>query len=120
MKAAGSYIVREYLTAGGRSPFRDWLDRLDVPVKARIQARILRFESGNLGDCKHAGAGVREARIDFGPGFRIYFGMEGRNLVLLLCGGAKGTQSRDIDQARKFWLDYLERGKHGKARERLE
>jgi putative addiction module killer protein len=120
MKAAGSYIVREYLTASGRSPFRDWLDRLDVPVKARIQARILRFESGNLGDCKPIGEGVREARLDFGPGFRIYFGMEGLNLLLLLCGGTKSTQSRDIDQARKFWSEYLERGRHDKTRERLE
>jgi putative addiction module killer protein len=116
MKEARSYIVREYLTASGRNPFRDWLDALDVSVKARLQARILRFESGNLGDCKSIGAGVQEARLDFGPGYRLYFGMEGRDLVLLLIGGTKRTQSRDIEQARKFWLDYLERGKHGTAR----
>ncbi|MBI3994413.1 MAG: type II toxin-antitoxin system RelE/ParE family toxin [Nitrospirae bacterium] len=120
MKSAGSFIIREYLAASGGSPFRDWLNRLDVSVKARVQARILRFESGNLGDCKSIGAGVREARLDFGPGYRVYFGMEGRNLVLLLMGGTKRTQSRDIEQARKFWLDYLERGSHGTSRKRLE
>ena len=69
--------VREYLTAQGKSPFRTWLKSLDVGVQARIQARVLRFENGNLGDHKAVGGGVWEARLDFGPGYRLYFGKEG-------------------------------------------
>jgi putative addiction module killer protein len=66
--------VREYLTASGKSPFRQWLETLDTVTRARIQARVLRFESGNMGDHKSVGAGVWEARVAFGPGYRIYFG----------------------------------------------
>ena len=107
--------VREFLTAGGDSPFRDWLAELDVPVRARVQARVLRFEIGNLGDHKPVGGGVMEARLDFGPGYRIYFGRDGQRLVLLLLGGHKGSQTKDIRRARAYWIDYLE-AKHGKAK----
>ena len=72
--------VREYLTAEGRNPFRDWLRTLDTANRARIQARILRFELGNLGDHKPVGGGVSEARFAFGPGYRVYFGKHGRSL----------------------------------------
>ena len=96
MRAAQPYRILEYLTSGGKGPFREWLDRLDLSVKARIQARILRFEIGNLGDYKGIGEGVYESRLDFGPGYRIYFGIEGGRLIVLLCGGSKGSQKRDI------------------------
>ena len=66
--------VREYETADGKVPFRDWLDTLDRATRARVQARIVRFETGNLGDHKGVGGGVQEARVMFGPGYRIYFG----------------------------------------------
>jgi putative addiction module killer protein len=69
--------VREYLTAQGKNPFRDWLKRLDVGVQARIQGRVLRFEGGNIGDHKAVGGGIWEARLDFGPGYRLYFGKDG-------------------------------------------
>lgn len=109
------FTVREYLTKSGTSPYRQWLVKLDKTVRARIQARALRFESGNLGDHKFLGDGVCEARVDFGPGYRIYFGKDGDAVIILLCGGDKGTQVRDIGAAQKFWADYLRRGKDGKA-----
>ena len=105
--------IREYLTSDGKSPFRDWLNKLDVPIKARIQARVLRFELGNLGDHKSVGGGVWEARLMFGPGYRLYFGKEGRSVILLLLGGDKTFQAEDIRQARRFWQDYLGVTGHG-------
>ena len=106
---------REYQTADGISPYRQWLDSLTKAVRARIQARVLRFELGNLGDHKHVDEGVWEARVMFGPGYRIYFGKDGDSIVVLLVGGDKGSQARDIARAREFWRDYLEATKHGKA-----
>src|SRR6266849_8640097 len=94
--------IREYLTADGKSPFRGWLDSLTVAVRARIQARLLRFEMGNVGDHKSVGSGVWEARIMFGPGYRIYFGKDGDSIIVLLVGGDKGSQSKDISRAQEF------------------
>ena len=108
-------IVREYLTAQGKSPFRIWLKSLDVGVQARIQARVLRFENGNLGDHKAVGGGVWEARLDFGPGYRLYFGKEGASVILLLAGGDKGSQSNDISAAKRYWNDFRKEVKHGTA-----
>jgi putative addiction module killer protein len=105
--------IREYLDDIGRSPFRQWLVGLDQVARARIQARILRFELGNLGDHKQVGGGVWEARLDFGPGYRIYFGRSGRDLVLLLVGGDKGSQRKDINLAKEFWATYLKETQHG-------
>lgn len=105
--------VREFIDHQGRSPFREWLDSLAVAVKARIQARILRIESGNLGDYKSVGSGVMELRFDFGPGYRVYFGLEGKTVVLLLTGGDKGSQRQDIKRAQELWLEYLNGGKNG-------
>ena len=108
--------VREYLTHGGRNPFREWLGTLDVAVRARVQARVLRFEQGNLGDHKSVGSGVWEARLAFGPGYRIYFGKDGEAVILLLVGGAKSMQRRDIPRAQEFWRDYLKGKAHGKTK----
>lgn len=104
-----NWKVREYLTPQGKNLFRDWLGQLDKAVAARIQARIYRFELGNLGDVKSVGCGVFEARFDFGSGYRLYFGKEGAALIILLLGGSKSTQSQDVRKARKYWWDYLER-----------
>jgi putative addiction module killer protein len=109
-------IVREYLTRDGRNPFREWLVTLDVAVRARAQARVLRFEVGNLGDHKSVGAGVWEARLAFGPGYRIYFGKDGNSIIVLLLGGAKASQERDIRRAQEFWHDYVEAKRHGKTK----
>ena len=82
---------------------------------ARIQARILRFENGNLGDHKTVGDGVWEARLDFGPGYRLYFGKHGISVILLLAGGEKGSQSKDIALAKRYWGDFRKGAKHDKA-----
>ena len=108
--------IREYVTADGKNPFRDWLAALDVQTRARIQARVLRFSMGNLGDHKTVGAGVWEARAMFGPGYRIYFGKDGTSLVVLLVGGDKASQPRDIRRATKFWKDYQEATHHGQTK----
>ena len=96
-----------YETANGRCPWREWFDELeDQKAQAAIDARLLRLQRGNLGDCKGIGAGVSELRVHFGAGYRIYFGQDGDTLVVLLCGGSKGSQRRDIDRARAYWNDY--------------
>lgn len=83
--------------------FRDWLRRLrDERAKARIGARIRRMERGNPGDTRSVGGGLMEMRIDYGPGYRIYFARHGICIVLLLCSGDKGTQQRDIVRAREL------------------
>ncbi len=99
--------VREYETADGKLPFREWLATLDRAVRARIQARVVRFESGNFGDHRSVGGGVQEARVMFGAGYRIYFGQDGATLVLLLVGGTKATQAHDIRRAQEYWREYL-------------
>ena len=83
--------------------------------RARVQARVFRFESGNLGDHKTVGDGVWEARLDFGPGYRVYFAKTGRTVILLLVGGDKRSQKKDINQAKQYWAQYVEDAKHGKT-----
>ena len=99
--------VREFVTAGGPAPYREWLLELDRVTRARIQARVLRFEDGNFGDARSVGGGVLEARVMFGAGYRIYFGRDGVALVLLLVGGSKASQTRDIRLAQVYWREYL-------------
>jgi putative addiction module killer protein len=102
--------VLVYRDRDGRLPFDEWLRVLrDTNVVARLLARIGRIRRGNLGDCKPVGEGVSELRVDYGPGYRIYFGQKGQTLVILLCGGDKRTQERDIRQAQQYWGDYQQR-----------
>lgn len=83
--------------------FDQWFERLrDRMAAARIQARIDRAETGNLGDCKPVGEGVSEMRIDYGPGYRVYFQQRGAEIVILLVGGAKATQAKDIERAKRL------------------
>ena len=89
MLRPGRYSILEYLRENGENPFRLWLERLDGSTRAKVQARILRFESGNFGDFKSLAKGIYEARIMFGPGYRVYFGVDGGRIVLLLIGGDK-------------------------------
>ena len=96
--------VRNYITPEGRNPFRQWLTQLrDKRTRANIQRRIARLQEGNFGDCKRLGSDLYELRIDYGPGYRIYFGTLTSHIVILLCGGQKGTQRRDIARARNYW-----------------
>jgi putative addiction module killer protein len=108
-------VVREYLTTAGENPFRGWLKSLGTKSRARVQARVLRFELGNLGDHKSVGAGVWEARLDFGPGYRDYFGRNGPIVLVLLCGGDKSTQAKDVARAKTYWRRYLEARNHDEA-----
>lgn len=102
--------VRHYLTALGKDLFQGWVDALrDVKTEARIAARITRLAAGNFGDCKPLEQGVWELRIDWGPGYRVYYAMVGRTCVLLLCGGDKRKQSSDIRRAVEYWNDYQRR-----------
>jgi putative addiction module killer protein len=91
----------------GGVPFEDWLDELnDKRAVARVLAQLARVRQGNLGDCKSVGEGVSELRVDYGPGYRIYFGQQGKTLVVLLCGGDKRTQDRDIRLAKQYWREF--------------
>lgn len=102
--------LREYLTETGRNPFREWLHSLrDIQARARIRVRLNRVRLGNLGDCKAVGEGVLELKMDFGPGYRVYLGQVGDALVILLCGGDKQTQQRDIATAKLYWQSYKQR-----------
>jgi putative addiction module killer protein len=105
--------VLEYLTPEGENPFRTWLATLDTKIRARIQARVLRFEMGNLGDHKALGDGIWEARVDFGPGYRIYFGQAGSLVVILLSGGDKATQAKDIKRSKVYWGHYRKEQHNG-------
>lgn len=94
----------EFITDDGRNPFREWLHGLrDAHTRARIRVRLNRLRLGNLGDCSPVGEGVSELRMSFGPGFRVYFGQQGNRLIILLCGGDKKSQSRDIRIAQNYW-----------------
>lgn len=101
--------IEIYLTPQGRAPFSDWLNSLrDAKARAKIRVRLGRLTLGNFGDCKFVGDGVFELRIDFGPGYRVYYGLSGEHVVLLLCGGDKGSQQKDIKKAKNYWQDYFE------------
>ena len=94
----------------GGVPFEDWLDDLnDKRAVARVLARLARVRQGNLGDCKSVGEGVSELRVDYGPGYRVYFGQKSQTLVVLLCGGGKRTQDRDISLAKQYWHEFKAR-----------
>ena len=107
--------LREYLDAAGRSPFGRWFADLDARAAARVTVSLTRMEQGNLSNVEAVGEGVSECKIDFGPGYRIYFGRDGLELVILLVGGTKTRQSRDIRTARVLWAEYRVRKKEGKV-----
>jgi putative addiction module killer protein len=99
--------LRVYETPSGTVPFDDWLNGLrDAKGRARIQVRLDRLENGNFGDCDPVGEGVFELRMDFGPGYRAYFAEENATIVLLLIGGDKKTQVKDIKTAKSYWRQH--------------
>ncbi|WP_449417282.1 type II toxin-antitoxin system RelE/ParE family toxin [Phormidium nigroviride] len=99
--------IRRYITPDGKIPFLEWYNCLrDGKAQAKINARLERVILGNLGDYRSVGEGVWELRINYGPGYRIYFGQIGETIVLLLCGGDKSTQQQDIEKAKEYWEDY--------------
>ncbi|MEC4985513.1 MAG: type II toxin-antitoxin system RelE/ParE family toxin [Oscillatoria sp. PMC 1076.18] len=102
--------IRRYITSDNKVPFAEWFDSLrDLKVKTKINKRLRKVSQGNLGDSKFIGEGVCELRINFGAGYRIYFGQIETTIILLLCGGDKSTQERDIAKALEYWRDYRRR-----------
>jgi putative addiction module killer protein len=101
--------VRQYIDRLGRNPFERWFEGLDDYVQARITVALGRVERGNFSAAKGVGAGVFELRLDFGPGYRVYFGKDGETLVILLGGGTKKRQQADIEEAQALWHEYKKR-----------
>ena len=101
--------LRYYLAADGTSPFAEWFAALAGPAAARVAVSLARLEAGNDSNVKAVGEGVLEYRIDWGPGYRVYFGKDGGTIVILLTGGTKQRQQRDIDAAKAARGDYKRR-----------
>jgi putative addiction module killer protein len=105
--------VREYIDVGSHSPYGQWFVSLNPQSRAKVAIALTRIEQGNLSNIKTVGGGVLEYRIDFGPGYRIYLGRDGNRLIVLLGGGTKKRQQRDIEKAKALWRQY----KHSERRE---
>lgn len=110
MQLPDAWQLQHYRTTDGRVPFREWHEsHANHKAVAAIRARLRRIQRGLFGDCKPVGDGVLEFRIDLGPGYRGYFFRSGQRVILLLCGGDKRTQDRDIENARSYRRDYEQR-----------
>jgi putative addiction module killer protein len=101
--------LRYYLSPDGQSPFERWFASLEATARAKVTVAIARLEQGNTSNVKGVGEGVLEYRIDWGPGYRVYVGRDGTTLVILLTGGTKKRQARDIETAIALWADYKRR-----------
>lgn len=97
---------RLYVDDGGRKPFERWFDALNPEAAARVETALARLADGNVSNVKAVGSGVNEVKINFGPGYRLYFGWDGETVVILLGGGIKKRQQRDIATAQERWCDY--------------
>jgi len=108
--AGDEYSLRYYVAANGKRPFAEWLYSLaDRHAAARVQVRLDRLRLGHFGDARSLGKGLFELRIDVGPGYRVYFMVGGESAVVLLCGGGKSTQQKDVRRAREYQTDYRRR-----------
>jgi putative addiction module killer protein len=106
------YTIDYYLTAAGRKPFKEWLERLrDITARQKVRIKLDRVRLGNLGRNRSVGEGVYEIKIDYGPGYRVYYGLEQNRLILLLLGGDKSSQEKDISLAKAYWNDHKRRRK---------
>jgi putative addiction module killer protein len=103
--------VREYLDAQGRSPYAKWFGRLSAETAAKVAITVTRMSQGNLSSIKSVGEGVMERKVDWGPGYRVYFAWDGPTLIILLGGGSKKSQDADIKAAKACWQDYRGRKK---------
>ena len=103
------FEISEYIDTEGRSPHARWFNRLNAQAAAKVVTALVRMEQGNLSNIKSAASGVFECRIDFGPGYRVYFGKDGEALIILLGGGTKSRQQQDIETARGLWREYKRR-----------
>lgn len=105
--------IVEYLDETNHSPFARWFDGLDAQSAAKVSVALMRMESGNLSNAKALGAGLSEYRLNWGPGYRIYFGRDDDTLIILIAGGTKRRQQNDIDAAQTRWANYKQRKKEG-------
>ncbi len=104
---APKYLIEIYKDKNNKKPFIEWVESIkDIVIKAKIKNRVRRIELGNFGDCKLIKNGIHELRLHFGPGYRVYFGKTSKIIILLLCGGSKNTQTKDIKKALKYWNDF--------------
>ncbi|MEM6603308.1 MAG: type II toxin-antitoxin system RelE/ParE family toxin [Pseudomonadota bacterium] len=103
--------IREYLDSDGQSPFAKWFDDLDIRAALKVNTYVTRIGQGNFSRVEGVGDGVYECKIDWGAGFRVYFGKDGDKLVILLGGGTKKRQSKDIERAKAFWQAYKKQKK---------
>jgi putative addiction module killer protein len=106
-------VAKQYEDANGKSRFAQWFNDLNAPAAAKVTTAVARMERGNFSNVKPVGSGVSENRIDFGPGYRVYFAREGDQFIILLGGGSKKRQQRDINLAIARWQDYKRRKKLG-------
>jgi putative addiction module killer protein len=107
------FVAKQYEDANGQRPFAEWFDDLHAPAAAKVTTAVARIEQGNFSNVKPVGSGVSEYKIDFGPGYRIYFAKEGDHIIIFLGGGSKKRQQKDIDLAIERWKDYKRRKKLG-------
>jgi putative addiction module killer protein len=109
MRDAHPQEIRVYQTLSGQEPFTEWLESIqDRRTRRKIRSRLVHLKYGNFGSYRSIGRGVFELRFHFGSGYRVYFGQVSRATVLLLCGGDKSSQVRDIERAKNYWLQYKE------------
>lgn len=109
MRNAHPRELQAYRTQNGREPFTEWFNAIrDTKAQSRIRSRLISLEHGNFGDYRSVGSGVFELRIHVGAGYRVYFGEIDRTIVLLICGGDKASQTRDIQRAKTYWQEYKE------------
>ena len=106
-----SIAVREFVDENGVSPFAKWFTELNAQAATKVTANLVRMASGNFSNSKSISGGVYESRIDFGPGYRVYFGKDGKKIIILLGGGTKKKQSVDIQKAHELWKQYKKRKK---------
>jgi putative addiction module killer protein len=98
--------IQKYVRDSGHCPFDDWFDSLTLQIQTRVDIRLVRMQLGNFGDYKSVGEGVFELRFKFGPGYRVYYALVDQRIVLLLVGGDKKSQGKDVKTAQEFWIDY--------------
>ncbi len=109
--------IREYLDRGGRSPFGEWRGKLNTEARRKVTTALYRVGLGNFSHVKGVGAGVFECKLNFGPGYRVYFGKDGEQIVILLGGGTKQRQQNDISLALVRWEEYKQRKREQKEKE---
>lgn len=98
--------IHQYISSAEINPFEKWFNKLNPIAAVKIATALYRLEQGNFSNVKSVGEGVFESKIDFGPGYRVYFGQEGDELIILLGGGTKKLQDRDVQNAKKYWTEY--------------